>query len=199
MTVDDSLRRIADDLRDMQARWAVVGGFAVSVRSEPRFTRDADVAIAVDDDVAAERIARALFARGYLFQASVEQEAGGRLMTVRLIPPGTEGKGSMVDLLFASSGIEREVVAAATEEEVVEGLRARVATRGHLIAMKLLSERPGRPQDSPDLLALIRESDESDLATAREGIRLIESRGFARGKDLQATLDHYVAFAAEPA
>ena len=50
--VEAALRQIATDLNSRHQRWALVGGFAVSVRAEPRFTRD--VAVAVPDDNAAE-------------------------------------------------------------------------------------------------------------------------------------------------
>jgi hypothetical protein len=51
--VEAALRKIACDLNALHIRWALVGGFAVSVRTEPRFTRDVDVAVVVDDDQAA--------------------------------------------------------------------------------------------------------------------------------------------------
>jgi len=44
------LRAAALDLTALQLRWAVVGGLAVSARTEPRFTRDVDLVIAVSDD-----------------------------------------------------------------------------------------------------------------------------------------------------
>ena len=102
-----SLRRIATDLDDLHARWAVVGGLAVSARAEPRNTRDVDVALAVTDDAAAERLVADLRARGYEVTALVEQTAIGRLATARLLP---DDRGAIVDLLFASSGVEDEVV-----------------------------------------------------------------------------------------
>lgn len=46
-------------------RLALVGGLAVSARSEPRFTRDVDLAVAVEDDEDAEQLVRALTGRGY--------------------------------------------------------------------------------------------------------------------------------------
>jgi hypothetical protein len=48
--VEVALRAIAADLDGRKARWALIGGFAVSIRSEPRFTRDVDVAVAVSGD-----------------------------------------------------------------------------------------------------------------------------------------------------
>lgn len=56
----------------------------MSVRAEPRLTRDADLAVAVNGDEEAETLVRQLSAREYGVVALVEQEATGRLSTVRL-------------------------------------------------------------------------------------------------------------------
>ena len=69
----------------------------------------------------------------------MEQEATSRLATVRLVSPGQTASGVVVDLLFASSGIEPEIVAAADPLEVFPGVTLPVACRGHLIALKTLS------------------------------------------------------------
>lgn len=54
---------------------ALVGGLAVSARTEPRFTRDVDLAVAVADDAEAEAVVRFLVGRGCATVAVVEQEA----------------------------------------------------------------------------------------------------------------------------
>jgi Nucleotidyl transferase AbiEii toxin, Type IV TA system len=75
---------MAADLAKYDRRWALVGGFAVSARAEPRFTRDIDAAVAVADDADGEGLVRLLLADGYRLLASVEQGETGRLATVRL-------------------------------------------------------------------------------------------------------------------
>jgi hypothetical protein len=63
----------------------------------------------------------------------------------------------VTDLLFASSGIEPEIVAAAEELLVLPDLTQSVATVGHLLAMKLLArDDRHRPADADDLAALRR-------------------------------------------
>ena len=52
-------QRAVSELRSRGARFAVIGGFAVSVRTEPRFTRDLDLALAVGSDAEAERLLQA--------------------------------------------------------------------------------------------------------------------------------------------
>jgi nucleotidyltransferase AbiEii toxin of type IV toxin-antitoxin system len=94
------------------------------------------------------------------------------------------------DLLFASSGIEPEVVAAADRIEVVPGFTVPVARLGHLIALKVLArDDRTRPQDRVDLAALLTQADAAALGEAREALTLVARRGFQRGRDLLAGLD----------
>jgi hypothetical protein len=197
VTVLEALAHAVQQLNDANASFALVGGLAVSVRAEPRFTKDADFAIAVANDLEAESIVRGFLGAGYAMLADLEQETTGRLATVRLVAPSSTGDGPVVDLLFASAGIEPEVAGAATVEELAPGLHIPVATIGHLIAMKVLSEGPARFQDSADLVALIRLASKDDMILARTSVGLMQERGSTRTKDLRATLDRYVRIAAE--
>jgi predicted nucleotidyltransferase len=109
-------------------RCALVGGFAVSVRTEPRFTRDIDLVVAVPDD--------------------------------------------------------------ATAEELLPGVIVPVATVGHLIALKLLARDDRvRPQDAGDLRSLLAVADQADMNFARDAVAMIETRGFARGRELSSDLE----------
>jgi hypothetical protein len=190
--LEAALRRIASDLAWRGREWALVGGFAVSARAEPRFTRDIDAAVMADDDADSEALVRSLIGDGYMLLASVEQLETERLATVRLGSPLGAGD-VVVDLLFASSGIEPEVVRGAEMTEVVPGLMLPIATTGHLIALKLLArDDETRPQDLADLRALRTVATPSDLATTREALRLISERGFSRGRDLVAALQAVV-------
>lgn len=192
--LEQALRRIAGDLDRRDRKWALVGGFAVSARAEPRFTRDVDVAVAVKDDEAAEQLVRSLLADGYRLLASVEQDATGRLATVRLAPPGPADDLVVVDALFASSGIEPELVRAGEAIEVLPELTVPVARTGHLIALKLLArDDERRPQDLGDLRALLEVAGEEELDLAGVAVRLIAQRGFARGRDLEAALAELMA------
>lgn len=67
-----ALRQAAADLNAAGASWAVIGGFAVGARAEPRFTRDVDVAVAVTGDTEAEQLVHRLQVRGYVVGAVLE-------------------------------------------------------------------------------------------------------------------------------
>jgi hypothetical protein len=162
--------------------------FCVSARTEPRFTRDVDWAVAVQGDSEAETVVHSLVEAGYSIVMTVEQDATRRLATVCLLPPNEPPNGVVADFLFASSGIEPELVVAADVIEILPSFTVPVAKVGHLIALKVLSSAPNRPQDTIDLHALASAAVPSDLVLAREALTLIEARGFDRGKDLLVRL-----------
>jgi hypothetical protein len=177
------IARIAADLVAVQARFAVVGGHAVSAWTEPRFTRDLDLAVAVADDRQAEALVGTLVARGYRIVALIEQETTGRLATVRL--EHASAPGVVVDLLFATAGIEPEVAGAARSLRVSAKLELPVATVGHLLALKTLSmDDEKRPQDRLDIAALLRVATAEDLRVAEQALSLITERCCNRGRDL---------------
>jgi predicted nucleotidyltransferase len=174
-------------------RLALIGGLAVSARTEPRFTRDVDLAVAVPDDRAAEALVQRFVAEGYRTLALVEQEKTHRLATVRLVLPGHDARGIVADVLFASSGIEPEVVADAEPLRVFPTIVLPVARVGHLIALKLLSRDDAmRPQDHVDLRALFDVADDVEIERARAAVALIAARGFSRGRDLAAMLQAWL-------
>jgi hypothetical protein len=178
--LEKALIRLDVDLQAIGARWALVGGFAVILRAESRSTRDIDVVLAVSGDREAEGIVRSLRMRGYQDhpKGGMIERSDGRLSTVRLVSPLLDEEdetGSEIDLLVACTGVEAEVVAAATPMEVFSGITIPVARAGHLVALKVLA---GRLKDAEHIQVLVREMGTEDLRIARETVELIERRGF---------------------
>lgn len=193
MSVEELLRHLAQLFADSQRRWALIGGLAVSVRAKPRFTNDVDVAVAVATDQEAEALIYALTRQSFRVLFCLEHEGVARLSTVRLLPPGHDEEGLIVDLLFASSGIEPELADAATELEILPGVAVPVATLGHLIALKVLAmDDATRPQDRIDILGLMENVDEQEITRAQEAIALITARGFNRSKNLSDRLQPFL-------
>ena len=77
----------------------------------------------------------------------------------------------VIDLLFASSGIEPVVVAEALRLEIAPDVVVPVASPGHLFALKLLS---------------------ADPKTRPQAVRLIEKRGFHRERDLDSLMEEWL-------
>jgi Nucleotidyl transferase AbiEii toxin, Type IV TA system len=161
-------------------RFAVVGGLAASARGEARFTRDVDVAILVGTDPDAEAVVFSLNRVGYVLIATVEQEATKRLATARL----RDSDGIVCDLIFATCGIEHEVVDSAEKLELFQNVSVPTATAEALLAMKTLSATPKRARDFEDIRAILRENSDFDESLVKELLATIERRGYARGQNL---------------
>lgn len=179
--------RIADliaFLRSLGHESALVGGLAVSVRARERFTKDIDLAVAVSSDKESEQLAFAMQREGFALTTVVEHEATGTVATLRFMAPQSSATEPGVDLICSSCGIEPEIVESATPETIEAGVTVPVAVVHHLIAMKILAVREGREQDAGDLRALLAVSTGAELRLAEKALRLIEERGYDRGKDL---------------
>lgn len=179
---------IADELRGRRRPFALVGGLAVSVRAEVRFTRDVDIAVVVEDDADAESLVLDLRASGYRPIGSVEHETLRRLATVRLVSPN----GIKVDLLTASSGIEPEIVARATAVQVEGIAPLPVATAEDLLSLKVLAMTERRLQDRIDAQKLVAVNPTLDMDRVRANLQLITARGFHRDQDLLAKLERFL-------
>ena len=68
-----ALAEIGRVLDECDIDWALVGGLAVSARAEPRFTRDVDLAVAVEGDPEAESLVRELRGREHTEPSSRRQ------------------------------------------------------------------------------------------------------------------------------
>ncbi len=91
----------------------------------------------------------------------------------------------LVDLLFASSGIELEIDADAEPIEVFPRVIIKTATLPALLALKVLAaDSDNCPQDIIDIKYLLAEASDRDLERADELLRLIDMRGYDRGKNL---------------
>jgi predicted nucleotidyltransferase len=180
--LEQALAHVVRELRARARRFALVGGLAVSIRAEVRFTRDVDLAIHATSDADVEALVRGLASSGYAPLAVVEQDAKNRLATVRLRTPS----GVVVDFLAASSGIEEEVVVRATEIDIDGVGPVLVARAEELLALKVLSMTERRPQDAIDAESLLTTNPALDLQTVRDLLGRITARGFDRGEDLEA-------------
>lgn len=69
-----TLAAVCRDLVRLGRRFALVGGLAVSVPAEVRFTRGVDIVVLVGDDAEAESLTYELRLAGYTAVDSVEHE-----------------------------------------------------------------------------------------------------------------------------
>ena len=131
--MDDAIGRIAELLAQAGVDYALIGGHAVNVWLEPRFTADVDVTVQASPPAMA-RLKAVLAAAGY----AVAQEHGGAPPSgpdfVRFV--SVDGRVTL-EVQCAKTEFQREIVrrAAAARD------RVRVATPEDLVVMKLIARR----------------------------------------------------------
>ncbi len=180
MKLAAALAALGRELQERGTPFALVGGIAASARGEARFTRDIDVAVVVSGDDEAEDLLFWLRGRGYVAIATVEHELAKRLATARLRDPN----GVVCDLIFASSGIERETVDTAEVTEIFPDCSVPTACVETLLAMKVLASTSERPRDAGDIRAMVLANPTFDEERVKAYLALVEQRGYAGGQRL---------------
>jgi predicted nucleotidyltransferase len=185
----NALEDAANHLQRLGIRFAIVGGIATSIRGEVRFTRDVDIAIAVQNDSELDTLVLELRDAGYEVAGLAQQKDVDRTATVGLVSPS----GLLVHLLAATCGIETEIAARAEPVRFSDDTPVPVACTEELMAMKILSMTEKRLQDRIDAGNLLAMNPDMDLGRVRANLQLITERGYARDQDLAAKLDHFLA------
>ena len=149
--MDDSIRRTLVDLDAFlgghEVPFAVIGGIAVAIRGEPRFTADIDVVVGIDRDAAVEllrSVARSAFEPLFPGAEDVVRDAF-------LLPLRHRVTQIKVDIAVGATGFEQQVIRRAPTESL-GGLSVRVATSEDLLLMKALA---GRPRDAEDARGIV--------------------------------------------
>lgn len=179
--LDDVTRRVCTLLEAEGAKFALIGGLAVSARATPRFTGDVDFAVWVADDRKAERLVVAMQNAGFMPITVMEDRRDRRLATVRF-----KSGLHVADLLFRFTGIESDIVRGATLRPIIGGFSTRVASVGHLLAMKI---QAGRTKDLLDVESLLSVATAGDRLVAVAAVRKMVRLGNDEGRDLMSELE----------
>jgi predicted nucleotidyltransferase len=146
-------RRLLARLVEGEVDFVVIGGVAVVLQAQPRFTKDLDVCYATDD-ANRERMASVLVglnARLRGIDEDVPFVADVRMLRRMQILTMTTDAGE-IDLLVDPAGAPPYAELRADADLLdVGGIEVRVASIEHLTAMKRAA---GRPQDLVDIDAL---------------------------------------------
>ena len=143
----EDFRDLLIELHDAEARFVVLGGYAVAFHGHPRATKDLDVLVLADADNA-HRVYGALAAFGAplsAFQVRVEDFSTYDGVLQVGVPP------RRIDIINHADGISFEEAVADGETFEVEGRAIPVIGRAALIKNK---RAVGRAQDIADVKAL---------------------------------------------
>jgi hypothetical protein len=172
--VNEALSRTLLDIAGLLVKekipFALIGGIAVGLRGEPRFTADVDLVIGADID-------QALSFLGGLEDSRFEPlfpDAPDVVRSAFLLPLRHKETGIKVDLALGLTGLERQLLDRA-EGLRLGGLSIPVATAEDLILLKVIAERP---RDIEDVRRIV----------ARQGAKLDWPYLLLVGRQLQEAL-----------
>lgn len=142
MAVNPDFKDLFAALNDVQARYLLVGGYALAHHGHPRFTKDLDIWVEPEPENAA-RVFAALEGFGAPTHdlGRRDLERAGLIFQIGVAP-------NRIDIITAIDGVHFAEAWEAREETLYGGQRVPVIARAHLVANKRAS---GRPQDLVDL------------------------------------------------
>jgi hypothetical protein len=158
--IEELLSRVGRTLTESGIPHMVIGGQAVAVRGQPRFTDDIDFTLGIG----AADVGRVLeVLRGSTLSAAVpDPEAFVR--QTHLLPCKDETSAIVVDFAFTDSAYELHAIGRATPV-MIAGYPVRFASPEDLVIHKIIASRP---HDLKDVAGVLIKSDRFDAAYVRK-------------------------------
>lgn len=147
MELNPDFKEFLQSLNENDVRYLVVGGYAVAFHGHPRYTKDIDIWIDLDEQNA-QKVVKALVDFGF---SSLNLTPADFLEPDNVIQLGYPPR--RIDLLIGLEGAAFDECYSARLEEEMEGIRVCFIDRENLARLKRAA---GRPQDLADLDNLTR-------------------------------------------
>ncbi|OGC89699.1 MAG: hypothetical protein A2W25_17360 [candidate division Zixibacteria bacterium RBG_16_53_22] len=172
------LGRLASALKKAKIDYMVIGGQAVLIHGEPRYTKDIDVTLGVDTDKLPELIK---LSKGLGLRVLVKKPEEF-VRDTKVLPAIQISSNIKVDFIFSSAEFEREAIKRAKSVKI--GRTAiKFASLEDLVILKIIA---GRPRDIEDVRILL-------IKNPRHGVEYI--RAWLRKFDAALDADYSRAFA----
>jgi len=152
MNVFEEFKGIILELEKQKVRYALVGGVAMAFYSEPRFTRDIDILVDIDDFEKAKSL---LEKDGYFESASPLTFRNVAIELLRFLKIVAPEDAMMIDILIAKDEEVSRIIQNAVEAESEEG-RVMLADKKDLIWLKRSRDSK---QDQADIERLENDKD----------------------------------------
>ena len=169
------LRHLVNFLEEIEVDYAVLGGIAVSVYSEPRMTQDIDLNIVLDMDDLAEFLRKS---RKYGFRPvppninKFVNETG--VIPMKFFKGGVAGK---FDFIIAQNPVEFAGIKRARFKKILD-VRVKIVAAEDLLLHKLLSDRPRDREDAQGII--LRQGEKLDLEYVGTWLKKIDKLTSAR-------------------
>ena len=142
MIFNPDFREFIESLNRHNVRYLLIGGYAVALHGHPRYTKDLDIWISMDNTNAANLL-KALKDFGFSsLSLSVEDFLKPDQIVQLGFPP------NRIDLMTSPKGIDFDTCYASREEIEIEGLKVKLIDLNNL---KINKKATGRYEDLADL------------------------------------------------
>lgn len=142
---EQAVRKVIGFLEKEKIPYFILGGLAVGVMGEPRFTRDIDLDIFLGDDEVGVLLKR-LKAASFEFDAKEAMVTASQFGTFRIFYQSVQ-----IDMIIASTDLEKEALGR-KKRILFFKQKASFPSAEDLILLKLI---PGRPKDLLDAESIV--------------------------------------------
>jgi len=157
------LKKVSIELNKNKIPYMIIGGQAVLLYGEPRFTRDIDITLGVDVDSFQDILS--ITEKLGLKPAADDPE---KFAAKTNVFPVIDGKsGIRIDFIFSFSAYEREALKRA-KHVAVSGVKVKYISAEDLIIHKLIA---GRPRDIEDVKNVLARKKRLDIKYIRKWLR----------------------------
>ena len=150
-------------LKELGVNYAIIGGSAVQIWGEPRFTQDVDLTVATPLDEPTLFVQRVLDHFTPRIENALEFSRRNRVLLIQ------SSKGCPIDISLGLPGYEDEVMHRTVEVELEPGKSVYMCSAEDLIIHKAIA---GRPQDLRDIESVVyRQHDRLNADYIRQWLR----------------------------
>lgn len=163
-TVSEQTWEVHKILTDLHLPYAIIGGTAVQIWGEPRFTKDLDLTVLAPIESFSETIELLLTRLTPRIEDALSFALRSRVLLVQT------PSGYPLDISFGLPGYEEEVISRAVEQEIAPGRKVCFCSAEDLLIHKLTA---GRVQDVIDAQNIIaRQRGQLDAAYIRSWLKI---------------------------
>lgn len=176
---EEIISRIASALKNRRIPYMIIGGQAVLLYGEPRFTRDIDITLGVNVNSLEEILSIA----DKLSLKPIPQDIRSFVGQTMVLPVLDEPSSIRIDFIFSFTPYEAEAIKRA-RKILLMGNEVSFASPEDVIIHKIFA---GRPRDLEDVRTILLKNPEIDIQYIRNWLKEFDNT--LDGKDFQETFE----------
>lgn len=176
---EETISRIASALKIRHIPYMIIGGQAVLLYGEPRFTRDVDITLGIG----VNSLEEILSVSNELSLKPLPQDIRSFVSQTMVLPVLDETSGIRIDFIFSFTPYEAEAIKRA-RKVLLMGSEVSFASPEDVIIHKIFA---GRPRDLEDARTIILKNQEIDIQYIRNWLKEFDDT--LDGKDFQKTFE----------